>query len=164
MADVTRLLFVCHANVVRSPLAEALFRHHATQRGVADRFEIASAGISALEGLPPAPGSVAVAANHGLTLTGRARQMTRVDLYDHHHVLVADRHVHSQIRRLMGSAFGELAGTGARVRLLATLADPHAQGDAQDVPDPLRGGPEGYLEVYRQLDRACAALLRELLP
>ncbi len=164
MADVTRLLFVCHANVVRSPLAEAVFRHQVTQRGLGDRFVIASAGISALEGLPPAKGSVDVAAAHGLALTGRSRQMTRVDLYDHHHVLVADRHVHGQIRRLMGSAFGELAGTGARVRLLAQLADPHAQGDAQDIPDPLRGGPDDFLRVYRQIERACAALLRELAP
>jgi protein-tyrosine-phosphatase len=84
-------------------------------------------------------------------------------------VLLADRHVQSQIRRLMGgSAFGELSGHagsgGARVRLLAALADPHAEGDRLDVADPVRGGPEGYLRMYQQVERACAALLRELYP
>ena len=83
-------------------------------------------------------------------------------------MLLADRHVQSQIRRLMGgSAFGELtghAGSGARVRLLAALADPHAEGDSLDVADPVRGGPEGYLRMYKQVERACAALLRELAP
>lgn len=162
---VTRVLFVCHANMVRSPLAEGVFRHMVTARGLLDRFAIASAGVSAFEGMPPDTGSVAVAATHGITLTSRSRQLTRVDLYDHEHVLVADRHVQSQIRRLMGgSAFGELAGSGARVRLLATLADPHAEGEALDVADPVRGGPEGYLRVYKQIERACTALLRELAP
>ena len=165
MRPPLRVLFVCHANIVRSPLAAGLFQHMAAARGLADRFEVASAGVSAFEGAPPDSGSVAVAAQHGVTLTGRARQLTRVDLYDHHHVLVADRHVHAQIRRLMGgSAFGELAGQGARVRLLALLADPAAEGEYQDVADPLRGGPGAYLRVYQQLERACAALLHELAP
>ena len=161
----TRVLFVCHANMVRSPLAEGVFRHLASARGLVERFVIASAGVSAFAGMPPDPGSVAVAAAHGITLGSRSRQLTRVDLYDHEHVLVADRHVQAQIRRLMGgSAFGELAGSGARVRLLATLADPHAEGEGLDVADPVCGGPEGYLRVYQQIERACAALLHELAP
>ncbi|HEY0138420.1 MAG TPA: low molecular weight protein-tyrosine-phosphatase [Nannocystis sp.] len=164
----TRVLFVCHANMVRSPLAEGVFRHMTAARGWSDHFVIASAGVSAFEGMPPDPGSVAVAAAHGITLTSRSRQLTRADLYDHHHVLLADRHVQSQIRRLMGgSAFGELsghAGSGARVRLLAALADPHAEGGRLDVADPVRGGPEGYQRMYQQVERACAALLRELAP
>lgn len=168
MADaVTRVLFVCHANIVRSPLAEGVLRHLVAQRGLADRFVIASAGISAYEGVAPDAGSVAVAAAHGITLTSRSRQMTRVDLYDHHHVLVADRPVLAKIRSLTGSAFGEIGGpgkAGARVRLIAQLADPHAQGDALDVADPLRGGPEGYLRVYHQIERACHNLLLELAP
>ncbi len=167
MADaVTRVLFVCHANVVRSPLAEGVLRHLVAQRGLEGRFAIASAGIAAFEGVGPDPGSVAVAAAHGITLTGRSRQMTRVDLYDHHHVLVADRPVLAKIRSLTGSAFGELSGAtkGARVRLLAALADPNAQGDALDVADPMRGGPDSYLRVYRQIERACQNLLQELAP
>ncbi len=167
MADpATRVLFVCHANMVRSPLAEGVLRHMIDTRGLGSRIVVASAGVSAFEGAPPDAGSVAVAAAHGITLTSRSRQLRRTDLYDHAHVLVADRQVLAQIRRLMGgSAFGELAGSaggGARVRLLARLADPLAEGAQQDVVDPLRGGPEGYLRVFKQIERACAALLREL--
>lgn len=164
-SKITRVLFICHANLVRSPLAEGIFRHLVAQRGLADRFVIDSAGIAAHEGMAPDAGSIAVAAQHGIKLAGRARQMTRLDLYDHDHVLVADRHVAAQIRRLIGgSVFGPIAGSSARVRLLATLADPRAEDDELDVPDPLRGGPEGYLKVYHQLMRACTALLAELAP
>lgn len=164
-SKITRVLFICHANLVRSPLAEGIFRHLVAQRGLADRFVIDSAGIAAHEGMAPDAGSIAVAAQHGIKLAGRARQMTRLDLYDHDHVLVADRHVAAQIRRLIGgSVFGPIAGSSARVRLLATLADPRAEDDELDVPDPMRGGPEGYLKVYHQLMRACTALLAELAP
>lgn len=163
-APVTRVLFVCYANVVRSPLAEAVFRHLVAERGLQSRFVIRSAGISALDGAPPDPGSVEVAAAHGIALAGRARQMTRDDLFDHHHVLVVDRHVGERIRRLMGaSAFGSL-GVPARVRLLASLADPEAEGDALDVADPLHGGPEGFARMFVQVRRACEALLAELAP
>ena len=160
-----RVLFICHANLVRSPLAAGILRHLVAERGLGDRFMIDSAGIQAREGMAPDPGSVAVAAKHGIKLAGRARQMTRVDLYDHDHVLVADRQVAAQIRRLIGgSVFGPIAGSAARVRLIASLADPRAEDDELDVPDPMRGGPEGYLRVYHQLHRACTALLAELVP
>lgn len=153
-----RVLFVCYANMTRSPLAEGVFRHHVHARGLADRFVIRSAGISAYEGSSPDPGSVAIAAKHGIALTSISRQMTRMDLFEHDHVLVADRQVDRMIRRLMGgSAFGEI-GVSARVRMLASLADP----TMHDVPDPIGGGPEGYAALYALVDRACAALLAEL--
>lgn len=156
----TRVLFVCYANVTRSPLAEGVLRHLVRGRGLADRFVIASAGISAYEGSPPDPGSVAIAATNGIALAGRSRQMSRQDLFEHDHVLVADRHVAEQIRRLMGaSAFGEL-GVPARVRMLARLADPQLT----DVPDPIGGGPAGYVRLYDLVHRACTTLLAELAP
>lgn len=153
-----RVLFVCYANMTRSPLAAGVFRHLATQRGVLDRFVIDSAGISAYEGSAPDPGSVTIAAMHGIALTGVSRQMTRTDLFDHDHVLVADHHVARRIQQLMGgSAFGQI-GVPARVRMLASLADP----TAVDVPDPVGGGPAGYAALYVTVHRACTALLDEL--
>lgn len=156
----TKVLFVCHANLVRSPLAAGVFRHLVQQRGLADSIVVDSAGVSAFPGVSPYAGSVAVAAAHGITLTSRSRQMTRADLYDHDHVIVADRQVLAQIHRLTGA----LASGGARMRLLASLADPHARGDDLDLHDPRRDGPEVYLQVYRQIERACVALLAELAP
>src|SRR5687768_3024828 len=92
----TRVLFVCYANVTRSPLAEGVFRHLVRARGLDTRFVIGSAGISAYEGAPPDPGSMAIAATHGIALSSRSRQMSRQDLFEHDHVLVADRHVAEQ--------------------------------------------------------------------
>ena len=41
-----RILFVCHGNICRSPMAEYIFKHLVRKAGLEDRFEIASAGVS----------------------------------------------------------------------------------------------------------------------
>ena len=46
MKRVVRILFVCHGNICRSPMAEYIFKHLVRQAGLEDRFEIASAGVS----------------------------------------------------------------------------------------------------------------------
>ncbi|HOG42383.1 MAG TPA: low molecular weight phosphotyrosine protein phosphatase, partial [Bacteroidales bacterium] len=43
---VLKILFVCLGNICRSPMAEFIMKHKVEQLGVADRFEIASAGTS----------------------------------------------------------------------------------------------------------------------
>ena len=42
----TRILFVCHGNICRSPMAELVMKHLAEERGMAERMEIASAATS----------------------------------------------------------------------------------------------------------------------
>ena len=56
------VLFVCHANVCRSPLAHGVFVHRVAERGLQARFEVDSAGTWAADGILPHSSSVAVAA------------------------------------------------------------------------------------------------------
>lgn len=159
------VLFVCHANMCRSPLAEGLFRHLATQRGVLERFEIDSAGVQAIEGCPPHELSRAIAAEHGFALSGEGRQLFREDLSRFDHVVVMDRSNYATLERLAApSAFGSLANYKAQIRLLRAVANPRARGRDLDVPDPIGGGPARYAEVYTILREACSALLDELTP
>lgn len=163
-ARPTGVLFVCYANIVRSPLAAAVFAHRVAARDLSHRFRIDSAGVAADPGYPPHHASVAIAAAHGIALAGASRQLHRDDLFEFDHVLVLDRMVAAEIRRLTaGSAFGPLSDRPpAKIRLLGSLADPRARGDDLDVRDPMRAGFDGFRAVYEQIDRACAALLDEL--
>lgn len=157
------VLFVCYANVCRSPLAEGLMRELAGRRGLADRLRIDSAGTSAMEGAPPHPLSCEIAEQHGFSLTGQSRQLIRDDLSRFDHVVVMDRHNYSTIERLAApSAFGSLAGYRAKIRLLRAIANPKAKGRDLDVPDPIGSDGRRYAEVYALLEQGCAALLDEL--
>jgi protein-tyrosine phosphatase len=164
------VLFVCYANVCRSPLAEGLLRELARQRGgsLLERLVIDSAGTSAMDGAAPHPLSRAIAQAHGFTLAGTARQLIRDDLTRFDHVVVMDRDNLATITRLVGerlaspSAFGPLAGYRAKIRLLRAIAKPKAKGRELDVPDPIGGGEARYAEVYALLREGCEALLDEL--
>ena len=157
------VLFVCYANVCRSPLAEGLMRELAERRGLASRLTIDSAGTSAMEGAPPHPLSCEIAEQHGFSLSGRSRQLIRDDLTRFDHVVVMDRHNFSTIERLAApSAFGSLAGYRAKIRLLRAIANPKAKGRELDVPDPIGGDARRYAEVYTLLRDGCEALLDEL--
>lgn len=168
MTDAARIgvLFVCHANMCRSPLAEGVFAHLVRERGVADRFEIESAGTWAADGVPAHPLSIDVAREHGIALeefTTGSRCIDPEDLARFDHILAMDRANFDDIQRLRRiSAFGVVEGQRARIRLLRTVADPDIDGPDSDVPDPIGRGPEEYARVYAIIEEGCNALLDEL--
>ena len=157
------VLFVCHANVCRSPLAEGVFRHMVDAAGRSADFRIDSAGTYAMEGAGPHPNSCAVASAHGIRLEGASRQLLRDDLERFDHILVMDRSNWRELERLaQPSAFGPLDGYPARIRLLLTVGDPDAR--EIDVRDPIGRTVEAYEATYRLLEGACRRLLEELTP
>lgn len=153
MSDApTSVLFVCLGNICRSPLAEGIFRHQAEIRGLADRFEVDSAGTGAYHtGEPPDSRSIAVAASHGVRLTGTARQVTVGDFGRFDVIVAMDGSNRRSLRRLRDG----------RARLVM-MRDYDAEAGDPDVPDPYYGGPDGFERVYRILERACEGLLDEL--
>lgn len=161
------VLFVCHANICRSPLAEAVFRHLVVQRDVQSRFHIDSAGTWAPDGALPHEHSVAVATRHGIPahfLGAGSRAVCPADMERFDHVLVMDRRNLADLERLRRiSAFGDVEGRWPRVRLLRTLLAPQAKGLDSDVPDPVRGGPAEFLETYGLIEASCRRLLDELV-
>ena len=151
----TGLLFLCQGNICRSPLAEGIFIHLATERGVIDRFRVDSAGTGGWHvGNPPDPRSVAVAEKNGVRLPSLARQLIREDASAFDLVLAMDRQNAENAAREFGI-------DPSRIRLMRSF-DPLADADAE-VPDPYYGGDRGFDEVYEMLVRACDGLLDHLL-
>lgn len=156
-ARPTSVLFVCLGNICRSPLAEGVFLHRAEEAGLSASFRVDSAGTGAWHvGERPDPRSLQVAAEHGVALPGRARQVTPEDLRTFDVVVAMDRDNLAALRELQTSSGGT-----ARLHLLREF-DPAADGD--EVPDPYYGGPLGFEEVYGMVDAACRGLLARLAP
>jgi len=79
--EKTKILFICHGNICRSPMAEYVLKDMVRRRGVEDRFEIDSAATSREEiGNPVYPPARRKLVENGVVCGGhRARQMTQAE-------------------------------------------------------------------------------------
>ena len=76
-----KILFVCHGNICRSPMAEFVMKKLVKDKGLAAEFHIASAATSTEElGNPVYPPAKKNLAEHGISCAGKvARQLTKED-------------------------------------------------------------------------------------
>lgn len=135
------LLFVCTGNTCRSPIAAALARQIAEERGLGD-LEIASAGTAAAEGQPASDGAVLVALERQLDLTGhRARQLTPEEVDTADLILVMGPHHLERVEALGGAG---------KAHLLTAYSSRGAE--ARSVSDPFGGDLEVYRVTVDELD------------
>lgn len=88
-----KILFVCHGNICRSPMAEFVMRDLTNKKGIAEQFEIASAATSTEEiGNPVYPPAKRKLKEHGISCVGKtARQMTKADYAYFDYIIAMDR-------------------------------------------------------------------------
>lgn len=156
MSKKTRILFVCLGNIVRSPLAENVFRHLATQAGVAHAFELDSAGTGGWHtGESPDPRMRRVAAARGLVYDGNARQVSPHDFERFDWIIAMDQENRANLLYL--------ARTPSEREKIHLLREYDPMGGPQaEVPDPYYGGIRGFEEVYDIVERACKGLFETL--
>ena len=147
----TRILFVCHGSICRSPMAEFVMKDLAEKAGVAARFHIESAAASREEiGNPVYPPARRKLAEHGVSCGGhRARQITRRDYDEFDRLIGMDTSNLRDMRRVFG---GDPAGKLSR--LLDWTERPG------DVSDPWYTGD--FESAWRDVDAGCRALLSAL--
>ena len=146
-----RVLFVCHGNICRSPMAEFVMKDLVRKAGLEDEFSIASAATSTEEiGNPVYPPARRKLAEHGIGCAGKtARQLRRED-YDRYDLLIGmDGANLRNMRRICG---------GDPVGKLSLLLD--WTGRPGDVADPWYTGD--FEATWRDVAAGCAALLAYL--
>ena len=149
---MVKILFVCHGNICRSPMAEFIMKDLVEKAGLADRFEIASAATSTEElGNPVYPPVRAVLAEHGIGCGGHAaRQLTRAD-YGRWDLLIGmDR---ANLRNMARICGGDPDG---KLRLLMEYA---GEPD-REVADPWY--TRDFQAAWRDISAGCRGLLRAL--
>ncbi|GHF40860.1 protein-tyrosine phosphatase [Deinococcus metalli] len=142
-----RVLALCLGNICRSPLAEALLRRELDAAGVGAVVDSAGTGEWHV-GRPADPRSREVARRHGLTLDGRARQLSTADFHTQDVILAMDAQNAADARHQ--------SPPGARARVVL-IRDFDAEAPGADVPDPYYGGPDGFEDVYAMLERSARA-------
>ncbi|MBR3937657.1 MAG: low molecular weight phosphotyrosine protein phosphatase [Bacteroidaceae bacterium] len=146
----TSIIFVCHGNICRSPMAEFIFKDKIRSRGLNEQFYVESAAVSTEEiGNSIYPPAKRCLNAHGIPFdtSKTARQITRAD-YDRFDLIICmDR---MNLRWLKYIIPNDPAG---KVRLMMSYA-----GQDRDVADPWYTGD--FETTYRDLDLATEALLK----
>lgn len=141
-----RILFVCHGNICRSPMAQYVFAQQAAKRGIV--CEINSAATSREEiGNPIYPPARRKLSQMGVSFGDhRAVQMTRADYDKYDFLLGMDK---ENVRNMKIISGGDPAGKISRLLDYGT--------SPRDIADPWYTGD--FDTTYTDLEEGCAALL-----
>ncbi|UKK56050.1 low molecular weight protein-tyrosine-phosphatase [Prevotella communis] len=147
-----RILFVCHGNICRSPMAEFVMKDLVEKAGVAQQFLIESAATSTEEiGNSVYPPARRKLAEHGISCQGKtARQMTRLD-YGRYDLLIGMDSWN--IRNMRAISGGDPEG---KIRMLMDYTNRPG-----DVADPWYTGD--FEATWRDVLEGCEALLSQLM-
>ncbi len=155
-----KILFVCHGNICRSPMAEFILKNMVSIQGMTDKFYIESAATSTEEiwngiGNPVYPPARAELKKHGISCEGkRARQMTAEDYTRFDYLIGMDSMNKRNMIRISG---GDVAG---KISLLLDytahprdVADPWYTGEFSRTYKDIEEGLIGFLEYLRKNKR-----------
>lgn len=147
-----RILFVCHGNICRSPMAEFVMKDLVCKAGVQDHFLIESAATSTEEiGNSVYPPARRKLAEHNIGCQGKtARQMTRLD-YGRYDLLIGMDSWN--IRNMRAISGGDPEG---KIRMLMDYTNRPG-----DVADPWYTGD--FEATWRDVLEGCEALLSQLM-
>ena len=151
---MVRVMFICHGNICRSPMAEFILKKMVRERGIENDFLIASSATSREEiwgnkGNPVYPPAKKELAAHGISCKDkRAVQLTREDYEKYDYLLCMDGNNLRNAKRIVGQ------DKEHKLRLLLSYAG------GGDIADPWYYG--NFDRTYEDIVRGCEGFLRHL--
>ena len=146
-----KVLFICHGNICRSPMAEFILKDLVVKYGIADQFFIGSASTSTEEiGNPVHPGTRRVLRSVGISCEGKyAVQLRKYDYNSYDYIIGMESvNVKNILKIVEGDPSGKVK------RLLDYSSKP------RDIDDPWYTGK--FDETYEEIYEGCIAFLRYL--
>ncbi len=152
---MTRIMFVCHGNICRSPMAEFIYKKIADEAGLSDSFVIRSSATSDEEiwngvGNPVYPPAREELARHGISCDGKTAVQLRSDDYEKYDLFIGmdSANIRNMHRILSGDP-------KQKIRKLMDYA-----GDGGDVSDPWYS--RRFDIAYADISAGCIGLFKAL--
>jgi protein-tyrosine phosphatase len=144
-----RIVFVCRANMCRSPLAESIAHKYIKTYALADRIAATSAGIEEdhIDNFPDYR-AIQVAKDHGLTLRNKSRLLTNDDLQSDL-IFAMDRIDYPVIEDMI-----KMTHSKAQLQLIREYDEKR---DTLDLRNPIQGNQQDFIITYDILDRSIKA-------
>lgn len=148
-----KVLFVCHGNICRSPMAEFIFKDYLKKKKMDDLFHIESCATSSEEiGNPVHYGTKRILDNLGIDCSSkRARKIKQQDFFDFDYIIAMDK---NNLRWLNGyngiekvKLLLEYAGLKRDVR------DPWYTGDFEETYEDILLGIESFFKYLKESDK-----------
>ena len=150
-----RVLFICHGNICRSPMAEFIMKEQLRKLGLEEEFYVASAATSSEEiwdgvGNPVYPPARAELAKHGISCgQKRAERLVKEDYEKYDYLIGMEQMNIRNMMRILGS------DPDHKVYRLLDFTD-----EPGDIADPWYSGKFGL--TYDQIDKGVSYLIGEL--
>ena len=147
--NMKKIVFVCHGNICRSPMAEFIMKKLVKEAKMEKEFDITSMAVSGEEwGNPIYPPAKAIMREHGIPFTEhRANKITPAEFAAADLIIIMDESNRRLLRRIVGEA-----ADSPKVQLMMSYAGQH-----RDVADPWY--TEDFETTYRDILTGCTALL-----
>lgn len=138
-----KILFVCHGNICRSPMAEYLLKYKLEKLRLIDKFEVASAATSREEiDNPIHYGTRKILNRFNIDYSSkRARQITKEDVFYYDYIIAMDHNNLSNLERMFGK--------NTKFQLL----------NAKDIDDPWYTGD--FELTYQEIDKGLDNLINK---
>lgn len=146
-----KILFVCHGNICRSPMAEFVMKDMVRKAGLENQFHIASAATSGEElGNPVYPPARRKLAEHGIDCSGKTARRLRKSDYTQYDLLIGmdQANLRNMHRMCGGDPEGKLHLLLDFTNRPGNVADPWYTGD--------------FETTWRDVEQGCQGLLQEL--
>lgn len=146
-----KILFICHGNICRSPMAEFVMKDMVSKKGLEDKFFIASAATSTEAlGCRVHRGTREKLAEVGISTDGKtAVQLTRADYQKYDYLIAMDSYNVKNILRIIGT------DDEKKIYKLLEFAKSSA-----DIADPWY--TDNFDDTYNDILKGCEALIKEL--
>ena len=135
------ILFVCTANIARSPMAEAIFNEKMIEMGLTDRYHAESAGTWAVDGVPAPEDGLRVMQVRGLDTSAHRSRVVNKGIIDSADLILTMEAGHKEALQI------EFPEHHDKVWMISEVVGP-----PYDILDPYMQGREKFLETARELE------------